>query len=130
MAEPTAFISHFRVKEGAIEQLTELSGRATAALEAGMPRTVLFLAYLDEARGVISFLHAFPDAEAMDTHFEGSGERARAVSQYIEPMGWEIYGPVSTDALDNLRQAAMAANVSLSVHPEYVAGFLRLAPSS
>ena len=130
MAEPTAFISHFRVKEGAIEQLTALSGRASAELEAGKPRTVLFLAYLDEGRGVISFLHAFPDAEAMDVHFEGSGERSRAVAEYIEPLGWEIYGPASPSALETLREAAAASGATLSVHPEYVGGFLRLAQSS
>ena len=130
MSEPTVFISHFRVKGGKLQELKEFSARATAQLEAGKPRTVLFLVYLDEGGGVISFLHAFADAEAMDIHFEGSDERSRVASEYIEPLGWEVYGQASATALEKLRQAAAASNVSLSVHPEYASGFLRLLPSS
>jgi hypothetical protein len=89
----------------------------------------LFLAYLDEEGTEVSFLHAFPDAEAMDIHFEGVDERVAAAYQYLEPRGWEIYGRPSEEALESMRQAAAAAGVSLTVLPEHLGGSVRLQPA-
>jgi hypothetical protein len=88
----------------------------------------LFLAYLEEQGSEISFLHAFPDAESMDLHFEGVDERVAAAYQYLEPRGWEIYGWPNEGALDSMRQAATSAGVSLTVLPDHLGGFLRLQP--
>lgn len=130
MAEPIFFISHFRIKEGTFEALKQLSLDSTQRLRAQKPRTVLFLSYVDEDRGVISFLHAFTDADAMDVHFEGADERSRAALEFIEPIGWEFYGKPSPEALETMRQTAHASGATLTVQPDYLAGFLRLAPSA
>ena len=130
MSEPIFFISHFRIREGKFDALKRLSLDATKRLRAQKPRTVLFLSYVDEDRGVISFLHAFPDADAMDLHFEGSDERSRAALEFIEPIGWEFYGKPSADALETMRQAAASAGATLAVQPDYIAGFLRLAATA
>ena len=128
MHEPVFFVSHFRIKEGQLDLVRQITSEAAATLHAEKPRTVLFLSYLDADGGTISFLHAFADAESMDLHFVGSDDRSRAASRYIEPLGWEVYGNPSPAALDTLRQAAHSAGVSLASHPEYLAGFLRLEP--
>ena len=128
MTEPIFFLSHFRIKEGQLDLVRQLSKEAAARLEAEKPRTVLFLSYLDADGGTISFLHAFADPESMDMHIVGADERSRAASQYIEPLGWEVYGNPSSVALETLRQTADSAGVSLASHPEYLAGFLRLEP--
>ena len=126
MPEPIFFLSHFRIKEGQLDLLRQLTSEATARLQAEKPRTVLFLSYLDADGGTISFLHAFADAESMDHHFVGSDERSRAAYQYLEPLGWEVYGNPSAAALETLREAAASSGVPLAPHPEYLAGFLRL----
>ena len=126
MPEPIFFLSHFRIKEGRLDAVRQLTSEAAARLQAEKPRTVLFLSYLDADGGTISFLHAFADAESMDLHFVGADERSRAAYEYIEPLGWEFYGRPSTAALETMRQAAASAGVSLALHPEYLAGFLRL----
>ena len=77
-----------------------MSGGAVEGIREGKPRTILFLSYLDEQGGRISFLHAFPDADAMDQHFEGADDRAAA-----------------------------KFGVPLIVEPEFNAGFLGLAPA-
>lgn len=128
MSEPVVFISHFKVKEGALADLKRLSADVFTRLREEKPRTVLFLAYLDEEASEVSFLHAFPDAESMDAHFEGVNERVAAAYRYIEPRGWEIYGKPSEGALESMRQAATTAGVSLTVLPEQLGGFLRLTP--
>lgn len=126
MPEPVCFISHFRIREGRLDILRRLAFEVATQLQADKPRTVLFLSYVDAGGGVISILHAFADAVAMDLHFVGSAERARAVAEHMEPLGWEVYGKPSEAALEELRQAAASSGVPLSIHEMYVAGFLRL----
>jgi quinol monooxygenase YgiN len=123
------FISHFGVKEGTLDDLKRLTADVVGRLREQKPGTVLYLAYLDEQGSEISFLHAFPDADAMDAHFEGADERAAAAYQFLEPRGWEVYGTPSDRAMETLRQAATSAGASLTVLPEHLDGFLRLHPS-
>jgi quinol monooxygenase YgiN len=127
MSEPVVFISHFAVKEGALDELKRMSEGAVEGIREGKPRTVLFLSYLDEQGGRISFLHAFPDADAMDQHFEGADDRAAAAYEFIEPRGWEFYGKPSERAIEGMRATAAKFGVPLTVEPEFNAGFLRLA---
>ena len=129
MPEPVVFISHFAIKEGALDDVRRLSDEVVGRLREQKPHTVLFLSYLDEQGSEIAFLHAFPDAESMDLHFEGVDERVAAAYRYIEPRGWEVYGKPSEHALETLRQGAASAGVLLTVLPEHLAGFLRLQPS-
>ena len=129
MSEPVFFISHFAIKEGALDDLKRFSAAATERLREGKPRTVLFLSYLDEEGGRISFLHAFPDADAMDEHFAGADERAAAAYEFIEPRGWEFYGRPSEQAMESMRATAAKAGVQLVVEPKFNAGFLRLGPA-
>ncbi|MCD6020963.1 MAG: hypothetical protein K0R20_673 [Actinomycetia bacterium] len=126
VSEPVVFISHFGIKEGMLEDLRQLSEEVIDKLREEKARTVLYLAYLDDEGTEVSFLHAFPDAESMDLHFEGVDERVKAAYQYIEPRGWEIYGRPSGAALESMRQAAEGAGVSLTVLPDHLGGFLRL----
>jgi hypothetical protein len=128
MPEPIVFISHFRVKGGQLDAIRDLATETTERLRVDKPRTVLFLSFLDESAGTLSFLHAFADAESMDLHFEGADQRAQTAYQFVEPMGWELYGRPSDAAADALRRAADGAGVPLTVQPVFMAGFLRLAP--
>lgn len=126
MSEPVVFISHFAIKEGALGDLKRLAADVTEGLREEKPRTVLYLSYLDEEGSRISFLHAFPDADAMDEHFAGADERAAAAYEFIEPRGWEFYGRPNEQALGSMRAAAEQAGVPLTVEPAFNAGFLRL----
>ena len=126
MAEPVFFASHFRIKDGGRDVVMEAAHDAASQLQSGKPRTVLYLMYLDPEAETISFLHAFPDADAMDVHFVGADERFATIREYVSPLGWEVYGRPSPSALEVLRQRAKASGLALSFHPDYVAGFLRL----
>ena len=128
MPEPIVFISHFTVRGDKLPAITELANEVTAQLRDEKPRTVLYLSFVDAAAGTLSFLHAFPDSESMDLHFEGSDQRSRAAYEFLRPAGWEVYGRPSQAAMDVLRQAAEAAGVAMTTQPDLVAGFLRLAP--
>jgi quinol monooxygenase YgiN len=129
MSDPVVFISHFKVKEGTLDDLKRLTADVVERLREEKPGTVLYLAYLDEQASEVSFLHVFPDADSMDAHFEGVKERVAAAYQYLEPQGWEIYGKPNDQAMETMRQAAASSGVALTVLPELLDGFLRLQPS-
>ena len=125
MSEPVVFISHFRVREGKLDDLKRLAADVERRLQEEKPRTAAWLIYLDENRETVSFVHCFPDADAMDLHFEGSDERTAAVYEFVEPAGFEIYGTPSDQAVATMQQAAAASGVSLVIRSEHLGGFLR-----
>jgi hypothetical protein len=128
MSEPIVFISHLRIKEGQRDAYLRLQREVTPRLEADKPSTLAFLAFLSEGATRVTIVHLFADAESMDLHFEGADERSKVAYEVVVPEGWEIYGKPSRQAHDTMREAAASAGVTLTVDPEYAAGFLRLAP--
>jgi len=125
MSQPVMFVSHFRVKDGMLDALAELQAVVTRQLEDTKPRTLAFLTYLSREAGQVAIVHLFADADSMDAHFEGAEERSNAAYQLVEPLGWDVYGSPSRDALDSLRNAATSAGVPLTIQPIFMAGFLR-----
>ena len=125
MPEPVVIISHFKVRGGKLEGFEELSRAVQLALEAEKPRTLAYLFYLNEDRSALTIVHVFPDADAMDVHAEGAGERAAAAYEFMEPAGWEIYGRPSAGVLEAMREAAAMSNVELVFQPQSMGGFLR-----
>jgi hypothetical protein len=129
MTQPIVFISHFRIKEGALDAYMELQRTATAGLEADKPQTLVFLAYLDDRGERLTIVHGFADADAMDLHFQGAEERSARAYEVLIPDGWEIYGSPSEGALESIRSSAAASGVGFIHQPDFVAGFLRVASS-
>ncbi len=125
MAGPIVFISHFHVDD--LEAYANMATQGASMIEAEKPRTAAFLHYLDRHAARVTIIHLFPDAAAMDLHFVGAQQRGSMAMQIMTPEGWEIFGPAGADAVATMRREAAAAGVSLTVQPEYVAGFLRLA---
>ena len=127
MAEAVVFISHFAVREGALDGLQRFAEEGEARLREEKPGTVAFLMYLDDESRAMTIVHTFPDADAMDRHFEGSDERSAAAFEFLEPRGFEIYGRPSDAALATLRQAG-DAGLPLIIQPQLLRGVLRLRP--
>lgn len=125
MTEPITFISHFRVKEGRAEAVRSMFAAGATQLAAAKPRTAAFLGYLDEAGSRLTIVHLFPDAAAMDLHFEGAAERSQAAYELFEPAGWEIYGTPGPAALEMIKRDAAEAGVSLTLAPDALGGFSR-----
>ena len=93
------------------------------ALKAEKPSTVAFLAYVSDDGTAASFVHLFPDEDAMDLHFEGATQRSAASREFIEGGRFEVYGTPSRPALEALRDG------QLRVEPTYAGGFTRLMPA-
>jgi hypothetical protein len=98
--------------------------RVLPGLEAEKPRTVFQNFYSNEAGTTVSIVHVFPDGEAMDAHMEGSEARARDAYDYLEPVGFEIYGEPTESYLSVMRDLPDADQL-LRVEPSHRAGFSR-----
>lgn len=123
MPDPIVFVSHSRVKEGKLEAFREMSLEVFPTMEASKPGTLLHYGYTSEDGSELSFVHVFPDADAMDAHFVGASDRAGSAMDYIETYRFEVYGTPSEQALGMLGQAPGA---DLVVHPGGFGGYLRL----
>lgn len=128
MPEPIVFVSHFRVKEGRVDDLRRLSSDVAKAMQSGKPRTLAFLPYLNDVGTHMTIIHVFADAASMDLHFAGAEQRSSAAYEDIAPDGWEIYGRPSENAVETMRREAASSEVKLVLQPEFLAGFLRLGP--
>ena len=125
MSDPIVFISTHRIKEGKVADFKQLSREITPLIEAGKPQTVFFQAYLNEEGNEVTIVHVFPDADAMDLHFQGADERAAKAYEFIQPQRFEIYGAPSDQVLAAMR-AATGPGVDLLLKPQYLGGFIRL----
>lgn len=123
---PIVFISHFTVRAGKLDRLKLVADEIGAQLEAEKPQTLSFLMYLDDNAAQLTFIHLFADPAAMDLHIQGADERSRAASEFMDPVGWEIYGQPSDAALAGMRQTATSAGAPLTIQADFATGFVRL----
>lgn len=126
MSKPIVFISTHKIKEGKLEGLRERNHEVAQFMEANKPGTVAFLAYLNEDGSEVSIVHVFPDAEAMEAHMEGVGERAQRAAEFLEFQLLEVYGTPSDKVLQMMQQAP-ESGVTFRLRPEHLSGYLRLA---
>ncbi len=124
MSGPIIYISHWRIKEGVEDQWWSMVDQVLPGLEAAKPRTVFQNFYVDETGRTLSIVHIFPDAEAMDLHAGGATTRSQSAFEFIEPIGFEIYGPPTEQFLDTLRDIPNIDTL-LRVRPVHRAGFSR-----
>lgn len=125
MSQPIVFISHHKIKEGKLEALREYSPHTTQLIYEQKPDTVVFLAYASEDGSKVSFFHVFPDAEAMEVHFQGAEERSKKAYEFIQPQSMEIYGSPSGLVLESMEKIA-ESGVEVRIDTDYLGGFLRL----
>ena len=125
MSEPIVFITHHRIKEGKLEAFRKFNQEGFQLIQEQKPATLVLLAYEREDGGEVSFVHIFPDAEAMDHHFQGVDERTKMAYEFMQPMSMEIYGSLNEGVLESMKQIA-ESGVSVSIDTDHLGGFLRL----
>ena len=125
MSEPIVLISHNKMKEGKFDAFLKIQQESILLIREQKPDTVVFLAYAREDGGEVSFVHVFPDAEAMDIHFHGAAERSKKAYEFMQPKSFEIYGTPSDEVLE-MMEPTTGSGVTLSINKDYIGGFLRL----
>ena len=125
MADVVVFISHNRVKPGQFEGLERFAPEITGIIERDKPGTAAMLTYANEDGTEVSIVHVFPDAGAMQRHLEGLDDRAAKAFEYMETVGYEIYGSPGAGVLEMMRGFAATLGADLTVRPGNLAGYLR-----
>ena len=125
MTEPIVFISQFRILDGKRTEVESMFAGAVALIGSTKPRTALYAAFVDASGTQARIVHAFPDAAAMASHFEGSDDRAQAVSELMVVTGFEVYGRAPNAAIDQLGREAAGKDAALEVYSEPLGGFIR-----
>ena len=80
MSGPIVFISRNRIVDGRRAEFELAYPRALDSSRRPNQKTALFAAYVDNSGTEVRVVHAFPDADAMALHFEGSQDRAQSAS--------------------------------------------------
>jgi len=122
---PIVFISHFKIKEGKLEDVKQLSENVSKFIEANKPGTAVFLQFTNADGTELSIIHVFPDADAFDKHNEGAGERSNKAFEVIIPTRREIYGLPSDQAMAILTPPE-GSGIIFKQMPELAAGYIRL----
>jgi len=125
MSDPIVFISHFKIKEGKLDDVKQLSQTVSEFIEANKPGTAVFLQYINTEGTELSIIHVFPDAEAFDKHNEGAGERSSKAFEVIVPTRREIYGLPSDQAMAILTPPE-GSGITVNQTPQFVDGYIRL----
>ena len=124
MEGPIVFISRNRILQGMLDNFIKHYYASIPVTEANKPGTAAQLGYINEDSTEVTIVRIFPNAEALDEQLRGADERSKAVYQFIEPTGIEIYGQPGTYALGMMRKVA-GSGIPLSISPNFTGGFLR-----
>jgi hypothetical protein len=124
MTDPIIFISRNRIKEGKLENIKVHYESSIAPVQANKPGTLLQLAYFNDDATEMTIIRLFPNADALDQQLKGADERSKITYQFIEPTGFEIYGPPSIFALEMFKKVA-GSGIAVSINPQYMGGFIR-----
>jgi hypothetical protein len=127
MADPIVFISTFAIRDGRASDFERMFAAAVELIGSTKPRTALYAGYIDADGSTVRVVHAFADATAIATHFEGSDERSSSADEVIVPLGFALYGSAPEAVVDQLRREAAAAGVLFEHLPVSLGGFIRSA---
>lgn len=127
MSQPIVFISHFKIKEGKLDDFKQHTQMVRKHIKANKPGTVAFLQYLNEAETEFSIIHIFPDAEAYNRHLEGLAERVQGSFEFIEPIRRELYGMPNEQALTMSRPPA-GSTMAFDHKSQLMGGYIRFKP--
>lgn len=125
MSGPLVYISNQRIKEGCLEDYKRYYLETVEWVRANRPGTVANLLYLSEDGTKASVVIVFPDAQAMELHMQGLGDRPGKAFEMIEIDSHEIYGTPSPVTLSTMKKIE-ASGAAVHIRPQAVGGYLRL----
>lgn len=125
MSAPLVFVSTWRVKPDAGEDLERYYRRVVEIVEAHEPQIIAFHGFLSEDGSEFTSIQVHPDAASMEFHMkvlmDNWEDSFAGYADWVESVGSQYYGdrPAGARALDE------RLGTVVSEKPRHVAGFTR-----
>lgn len=134
MAEPVAYVTTFRIKEGKFQDYQRFLAALLKAIEESEPRIVAIHTFANEDGTEMTSIQLHPDAESMDAHMQvlaktmgQLAEELTDVFQFIELVRAEVFGAPGKRASE-MDTPLIEAGVPFTFKPRHVDGFTRSSP--
>jgi quinol monooxygenase YgiN len=125
MSELIVYIDTSEIREGALEELKRAMNELVKFVEANEPRLIAYNVYIKEDGTRMTVVHVHRDSASLEFHMKVAGPAFPKFAQFIELLTIDVYGKLSDDLLEQVRQKArMLGNGAVLVHESYI-GFAR-----
>ena len=130
MVAPFIVITTFTIKEGKLEGFKQFLQELFKVIEVNEPRLLAINAYVNEDSTEVTFVRVYPDAASTEDHKKVHEHTERARREFLDATtSIQVYGKPNDVLLKNARQLA-GTGVDVSVKPEHLGGFTRLAAAA
>jgi hypothetical protein len=131
MAAPVIFISTYAIRAGTLHGLRQFLQELFGVLEQNEPRALAINAYVNGEGTEVAIVQVHPDGASIKEYWKAVHEHTgRELAQFLDaPTSTQVYGDTSDLVLARTRHSAQSG-VVMSVKPEHVGGFTRLAPAA
>jgi hypothetical protein len=125
MHPPIVYIDTSAIRDGKLDELEVAMRHLAAFVDAKVPQLISYGFFLDENRRHMTVVAVHPDSASLEFHMDVGGAEFRKFADLIDLLTIEVYGAISDDVLERLRQKArMLGDGTVTVHELY-AGFAR-----
>jgi len=98
------FVGRYRIPEGSVDAWREANREMTELVEANLPDTMSFDAYLSEDQSEGTSVHLHRDAAAFDAYLAAAASRIGRGVQIVEVIRIDLYGSPSAATVDRMRR--------------------------
>lgn len=97
------FVGRYRIPEGKAVAWRDAIREMTEFVEANLPNTISFDAYLSEDGSEGTSVHLHRDAASFDAYLAAAASRIGRGTQIVEVIRIDLYGAPSAETVDRLR---------------------------
>jgi hypothetical protein len=125
MPPPIVYVDTSVIREGKLDELEVAMRHLAAFVDANVPQLISYGFFLDENQTHMTVVAVHRDSASLEFHMDVGGAEFRRFADLIDLLTIEVYGAISDDVLERLRdKARMLGNGTVAVHELY-AGFAR-----
>ncbi|RWM87061.1 MAG: hypothetical protein EOR84_30065 [Mesorhizobium sp.] len=126
MSELIVYIDTSEIRAGKLDELKTAMKELVKFVEANEPRLIAYNVYLEEDGTRMTVVHLHPDSASLEFHMKVAGPAFPKFVQFIKLLTIDVYGKLSDNLLEQMRQKAqLLGNGTVLVH-ELHAGFARV----
>ena len=124
MSELIVYVDTSEIQAGKLKELKTAMKELVKFIEANEPRLIAYNVYLEEDGTRMTVVHLHPDSASLEFHVKVAGPAFPKFAQFIKLLTIDVYGKVSDNLLEQMRQKAqLLGNGTVIVH-ELHAGFV------